>query len=166
MGKAHRSGDPPALNRARALRGNGPNRQTFIMTIDCFLLAGQSNMQGGIRVNELPSECAHWPQQATLIGPSGPYEPLEQETLGPELSFAQDIASNHPEPFFIVKFAAGGTNLANEWSVDGKPRIDEDPSHRQNLLAQFFGRGRGRAATCGWGIAHYKGLLLDAGRTR
>lgn len=107
-----------------------------------WLFAGQSNMQGGIRPGECDQLCQKWPQGIELIEKEGPLDPPSLKTLGPELGFALELVNLVPEAEgLFIKHATGGTNLANEWSIDGRPRVNEDPDHNhpcwENFLKSF-----------------------------
>ena len=94
--------------------------------MDVYLLAGQSNMAGGVIVEELPESVNTWPDHITCYGPEGIYSVLENEKAGPEVGFATQLP---PEPVLIIKYAKGGTNLANDWSHNGERRSPADEHH-------------------------------------
>ena len=94
--------------------------------MDAIILAGQSNMAGGVIPDELPQDCSVWPQNVQIVGPQGAYDALAFEKAGPEVSFAQRYAASKPEPLMLIKYALGGSNLANQWSADGQPRAQAD----------------------------------------
>jgi len=104
-----------------------------------WLFAGQSNMQGGIRPGECDQLCQKWPQGIELIEKEGPLDPPSLKTLGPELGFALELMNLVPEAEgLFIKHATGGTNLANEWSIDGRPRVNEDPDHNHPCWGNFL----------------------------
>jgi len=87
-------------------------------TMKVFILAGQSNMAGTARPEELPEQLRTPPLNVYLWrnGRWGPLTPWEQ--WGPELSFGHAMARAWPqERIGIVKLAVGGTSLA-AWAPD------------------------------------------------
>ncbi len=98
--------------------------------IPSFLLAGQSNMAGGVQVDELP-EAFTWPEQVMLISEEGLMNPKDLPHGGPEWGMAQLWHSLRGEaPCLLVKYALGGMNLANEWNPSGSIRVEAEPELR------------------------------------
>ncbi len=95
--------------------------------IDVFLMAGQSNMQGAGRVEDLPEEILPQPtvqifHSAAIAGqasrwvenhPSG----FNNSHFGPEISFGYKFSTLNPDTrIAIIKHATGGTDLPNDWA--------------------------------------------------
>ena len=103
-------------------------------TVRVFVFAGQSNMVGSDSraadvVNFPPFAQAAEPQPQVrfwyVIGredkaKSDGWTELQPVNgiVGPELSFAREVAADGPGPIAIVKVAAGGTTLATDWDPD------------------------------------------------
>ncbi|GEM_PF-1942773 len=103
----------------------------FTDHIPTFLLAGQSNMEGGVLVEELPEE-TRWPANVRLISNEGPLEPTNAPTGGPEWGMAlMWHRLMEDTPCLMVKYANGGKNLANEWNPAGSVRMEEEPELRE-----------------------------------
>ena len=104
--------------------------------IDVFLFAGQSNMVGGQPVSALPAELRGKQNDVLFqyrlrhsrfdtVSESSDWIPLEPTVnlglvganYGPEITFADELkAKGAATPFAIVKVAANGTSLANNWN--------------------------------------------------
>ena len=86
-----------------------------------FVLAGQSNMVGQGRVNELAAGQKALPSSVSLFVGTEEIVPAERSRFGPELTFAQELAEAAPEQeFVLVKYAIGATSLldwAPEWDA-------------------------------------------------
>ncbi len=98
---------------------------TFPVSADhykVFLFGGQSNMDGRANPKNLPEDYQQ-PQADVLFSSNGYFGPLKPNPgFGPELSFGRTIADVFPdEHFMMIKYAAGGTDLYEDWAVpDGK----------------------------------------------
>jgi hypothetical protein len=92
-----------------------------------FLLAGQSNMVGGGRVEELPGSLCRFPENVRLFE-DGAFRPLLwREGFGPEVGFAHGIGKVLPDDLVVLcKVARGGANLYYDWNPDGVSRGEED----------------------------------------
>lgn len=87
-----------------------------------FLFGGQSNMDGRASPKDLPDHYKQ-PQEDVLFAHHQYFGPLKPNPgFGPELSFGRTVADAFPEEKFImIKYAAGGTDLYEDWAVpDGK----------------------------------------------
>jgi hypothetical protein len=93
-------------------------------TIKIFLLGGQSNMVGaGKTVNLKPrynkpfSRIKIWNPKTKRWSPLSPEVVNEQGQFGPEISFGHALAKAfRADDIRLVKYAAGGTALYNDWS--------------------------------------------------
>lgn len=132
-------------------------------TVDVYLLAGQSNMQGVGKVAELPA-----PWQAPLEGVQfwngSTFETLDAGTthissrttdFGPELGFARAQQILRPDhDIYLVKFYRSGQPLHHGW--DGNRWAGGEPaSGRRN----FYPGETGDDANIG---THYRDLLVMA----
>jgi len=92
--------------------------------VKIFLLGGQSNMVGsGKKANlESPynkpfSSIKIWNQKTKRWAPLSSESDNQQGNFGPEISFGHAIAKAFPsDDIRLVKYAAGGTALYNDWS--------------------------------------------------
>ena len=99
-------------------------------TVKVFLLGGQSNMVGSGRIADLktpydkPYEGAtFWNARQKTWEPVTPGKTGGGGRFGPEISFAQAIKAAMPDDDVrLVKYAAGGTALYNDWSPQSKGR--------------------------------------------
>ncbi|HAH05819.1 MAG TPA: hypothetical protein DCM05_04705, partial [Elusimicrobia bacterium] len=85
-----------------------------------ILFAGQSNMVGLARVEELSAEQARTQEEAYYYYPDGTWGAFSPARaagsgLGPELSAGRDIAALTGR-VGMIKYAVGGTNLALQWN--------------------------------------------------
>ncbi|MFO1052730.1 MAG: sialate O-acetylesterase [Planctomycetota bacterium] len=103
-------------------------------TLRVFVFAGQSNMVGS------DSSVAEVDRYPPFVGAAAPQpkvrfwyvlgredkrrskgwtalQPVD-DIVGPELSFAREVAAHTKAPLAIVKVAAGGTTLGNDWNPD------------------------------------------------
>ncbi|AMV31392.1 hypothetical protein VN12_04690 [Pirellula sp. SH-Sr6A] len=103
------------------------------MTVDVFLLGGQSNMQGVGKVKELPADV---PKEIpfTFFWNNGRFEPLilgKTKTsaritdFGPGVGFALTMATAN-RPVYLVKYYASGMPLHQGW--DGNRWVGEEPA--------------------------------------
>lgn len=109
--------------------------------IDVVLAAGQSNMVGKGRFDELPDPLKQPHPTALLYTAPSPrqegrdwpgdrhWQPLgpangPERGFGPELSFGHTFAAASATRLAIFKFADGGTGLFNDWRPDDR----DDPS--------------------------------------
>lgn len=83
-----------------------------------FLFGGQSNMDGRASPKDLPEPYKH-PQADVLFSHNKHFGPLKPNPgFGPELSFGRTVADAYPDDrFLMVKYAAGGTSLYEDWAV-------------------------------------------------
>jgi len=86
-----------------------------------FILAGQSNMDGGGKVEELPAELKAPQQNALFVRFWGTeFKPLEPEKLGksfgPELTFGNEMAKALKRPVGMIKLSSGGTSIEQHWN--------------------------------------------------
>ena len=97
--------------------------------VKVFLLGGQSNMVGIAPASELKPPYDKPPANVTVWSPrEQKWVPLSPEVVnsrglfGPEISFGHAIAAALPgEDVRLVKYAASGTALYNDWApTDGK----------------------------------------------
>ena len=90
-----------------------------------FLFGGQSNMDGRAKPDHLP-ESYQQPQKDVLFSHNKYFGPLKPNPgFGPELSFGRTVADAFPDSRFVmIKYAAGGTDLYEDWAVpDGKEYV-------------------------------------------
>ena len=101
--------------------------------VSIYLMAGQSNLVGEALAENLepayaePFEAAQiWSQTngefATLapgVAEGASEATDEQTTVGPELSFARQIAERSEKAVYIVKYGQGSTSLAEDWNPNG-----------------------------------------------
>ena len=86
-----------------------------------FVLAGQSNMAGRLaKLSELPDDLKGEQKEAFFFNGQRwiPLTPGKTESrgFGPEIPFAHRMTEKLGEPVGIIKFARGGSNLAEQWS--------------------------------------------------
>jgi hypothetical protein len=103
-------------------------------TVDVYLLAGQSNMQGTGRVDALPADWRR-PFDGVWFWSGSAFEPLEPETtrlssrpgeFGPELGFARGLRdAGRTGPLYLVKFHRSGQGLHAGW--DGNRWVGPTP---------------------------------------
>ncbi len=102
------------------------------ISIKLFILAGQSNMVGfSSNMNDLPDrlkksqEKVIWynnsNQWSALQPPTEPspliqWWPAEKIGFGPEISFGDTISKQLNQTVALVKYAKGGTSLAEDWN--------------------------------------------------
>lgn len=114
--------------------GSAHPKTTGQKTVRVFIFAGQSNMVGSdSKAQDIklypPFVGLDLPQKNVMysynIGredklTSNGWVPLQpvDNVVGPELSFARKIAQETKEPIAIIKCAAGGTTLAEDWNPD------------------------------------------------
>lgn len=111
--------------------------------VKVFLLGGQSNMLGRAPVSGLPVEL-QGPQSDVLFfggsdGTAGTtLTPLQPDgknpgEFGPEVTFGRTMADAFPTTqFALIKYAAGGTALYNDWAPD----TGSGPGAQYNLFQQ------------------------------
>lgn len=110
---------------ALAANGQAQDSQTQDkQALKIFILAGQSNMVGHGRADELPKELQKSPPNVQFAGRDGRLGPMRlQGRLGPEISFAHALAEAWPdEQIVIIKYARGGTSAlawSPEWTAEG-----------------------------------------------
>ena len=94
--------------------------------IDVFLMAGQSNMQGVGRVDEIPEEFLPQPKvqifhSTSIAGKANRWvgnHPcgFKDCCFGPEISFGYKLSQLKPDAnIAIIKHATGGTDLVSDW---------------------------------------------------
>jgi hypothetical protein len=98
-------------------------------TVRIFLLGGQSNMVGQGRNSELPPplnapfprvKC--WDRRRRQWVPLAPGMGKYPDRFGPEISFGHAMAEAMPDADIrLVKFAAGGSNLYENWAPPEGP---------------------------------------------
>jgi hypothetical protein len=86
-----------------------------------FILAGQSNMNGVGRVEELPAELKAAQSNVLFIRFwETQFKPLDPAKLGkhfgPELTFGAEMARALGRPVGLIKLANGGTSLEQHWN--------------------------------------------------
>ncbi len=89
--------------------------------IKVYLLGGQSNMVGAGKPAELSGLLAK-PQEDVKFWTGNAWGPLAPgaTNFGPEISFGRAMKDALPkEEIYLVKYAAGGTALYNDWSPSG-----------------------------------------------
>jgi hypothetical protein len=97
-------------------------------TIKVFLLGGQSNMVGSGKASNLKPpynkpllKIKAWHPQTNKWAPLAPETVNTKGRFGPEIYFGHTMAKTFPEDDIrLVKYAAGGTALYNDWSPKTK----------------------------------------------
>ena len=96
-----------------------------------FLLAGQSNMNGLGVAAELEAPY-NKPPAGVKIWNKGGWQDLgpgihTQSTMfGPEIAFGHAIRKAYPDDdIYLIKYAAGGTALYNDWSPEDGPQYKQ-----------------------------------------
>lgn len=121
---------------------------------DCYILAGQSNMDGRGSNSGLPDDIQHglndaiifysnpplatedWqPLQLGFSRPPGYKGQLPSPKFGPEIGFVKELKRHHPKrKIAIIKASEGGTNLRSDWKA-GEPEKPESQGRcYRNLL--------------------------------
>ena len=95
--------------------------------VKIFLLGGQSNMVGLGQVHELkPPYNAPFPAVKIWQGKWVPLAPgmgNGRQCFGPEIAFGHALAAAYPdEDIRLIKYAAGGTALYNDWAPTNGPQ--------------------------------------------
>jgi len=99
-------------------------------TIQVFLLAGQSNMEGADahanRIDDYPVFKGAGAPQSDVLFASLPTEDSREpalwrtltpgESFGPEITFARKLKRSGVAPIAIIKSAIGGTTVAFDWN--------------------------------------------------
>ena len=117
---------------------------TVTNEVSVFLLGGQSNMAGRA-FNSTLSAPLFDPYPAVQIwqddiqgfsnlrpGFGGELRPGDSgaagngSQFGPELTFGRSIDGVAPEEVFLIKYAEGGTSLAEDWAPEGSNNVDYD----------------------------------------
>lgn len=98
-----------------------------VKPLKIFLLGGQSNMVGADKAAKLmPPYNKAFPKVRIWDQKTRRWEPLSpkaEERFGPEVSFGHFIAELLPhEDVRLIKYAAGGTALYNDWDPKTKGR--------------------------------------------
>jgi hypothetical protein len=109
-----------------------------------FILAGQSNMDGGGKMEELPAELKAPQQNALFVRFWGTeFKPLEPEKLGknfgPEVTFGAEMARGLKRPVGMVKLSSGGTSIEQHWN----PTIYDKEKHVGELYKRLVDYVRG-----------------------
>ena len=112
-----------------AAPGQGPARADSGGVTRLFILAGQSNMVGAGRVEDLLDEQRRTPPNIRLFEGGRFRELVYEKTFGPEVGFADALVeAGVREQVVLVKLAVGGTHLYGEWHPDARPpRPGESP---------------------------------------
>ena len=91
-----------------------------------FILAGQSNMNGLGTASELKAPYDKPPAKVKIWDGKGwkdlgPGVGTNPEYFGPEIAFGHAMREAYPDdPICLIKYAAGGTALYNDWSPEGE----------------------------------------------
>jgi hypothetical protein len=120
---------PMAARGADTTKGDADTKTTRV-----FIFAGQSNMEGAdSKAKDIhrfpPFAGLDMPQDKVLFSynigreekrSSGGWVALQavDNLVGPELSFAREVAQETKAPIAIIKCAAGGTTLGGDWNPD------------------------------------------------
>ncbi|MBE7465340.1 MAG: hypothetical protein HS116_17825 [Planctomycetes bacterium] len=149
------------------------------------ILAGQSNVVGRGKADELPEAFAKPPEQVRLFE-KGAWKALTAgSSVGPEVGAGFALAAAWPQrEIGLLKVAAGGTSLL-DWWPDGAPRPEGAAPQKGKglyakllaefgaatkdrpfeLVAFFWGQGLGDAKD-GLGPTREKNITLFIGRLR
>ena len=110
-----------ALIMAAAAAAGGEQQGPKDAPMPVFVLAGQSNMDGGGVVEELPAELKG-PQANTLFVRfwDTQFKPLDPAKLGksfgPEVTFGNEMAKALKRPVGMIKLSSGGTSIEQHWN--------------------------------------------------
>ncbi len=112
------------INQAVSLPGKGIGQHIA----DVFILAGQSNMEGGGKISELPEENLLISNQVLFYNTDQFISPFKKKKFGPEIRFAQILSDEYPDKTIILcKVAKTGANLYWDWNV---ANVNEDQNSR------------------------------------
>jgi alpha-galactosidase len=103
-----------------------------------FILAGQSNMEGGGKVEELPAEWKTPQQEAQLVRFwETEFKPLDPAKLGknfgPEVTFGAEMAKALGRPVGMIKLSVGGTSIEQHWN----PTVFDKQKHTGELYKRL-----------------------------
>lgn len=112
-----------------------------------FLLAGQSNMDGCGRWNEMPADFRQTPDNVRIWdNRQQEWKKIGEDTtaiardmqFGPEVAFAHRVAKAYPDhEIRLVKTSAGGTSLANGWLPEKKKMYPRLLANYRNAVADL-----------------------------
>jgi hypothetical protein len=94
-------------------------------SIEVFILAGQSNMEGRASCGDLPvairgvqpAVLFYYADRWGLLAPGSSERPAPPDGFGPEISFGHELARADPaRRFALIKHTRGGTSLAADWA--------------------------------------------------
>lgn len=108
-----------------------------------FLLAGQSNMVGSGRYDELESPYNE-PLEGVKMWHKGVWKPLgprtnnnKEKLFGPEIAFAHAMKKAYPkDEIYLIKVAAGGTSLYHSWALPA----EDAPPKSGGMYRMFIAR--------------------------
>ena len=113
--------------------------------VKVFLLAGQSNMVGSGQAKALKApydapctEVLYWSAGEKKWVPLSPQAVSGRGRFGPEISFGHTLASVMPDDDIrLVKYAAGGTALYNDWAPTSGPQYQRFMATAKPALADL-----------------------------
>jgi hypothetical protein len=111
--------------------------------VKVFLLGGQSNMVGSGKPSELSGVHAK-PQEDVRFWQGNAWVDLAPgaRNFGPEIGFGRAMKDAHPkEEIYLIKYAAGGTALYNDWSPSGGPQYKQFMKTAQAAIANLDKEG-------------------------
>jgi hypothetical protein len=143
--------------------------------IKVLLLAGQSNMVGLGRLDELPAELAT-PDTEVLIhaegqldaAVAGAWRPLapgfgvDASRFGPELTAGLAVEARHPGVrWALIKHSIGGTSLAADWDPASGPLYASFREHVPRALAELAAYGPAEVVGLLWMQGESDALTSD-----
>ncbi|MEQ8762880.1 MAG: sialate O-acetylesterase [Planctomycetota bacterium] len=140
-------------------QSTGKAPEPDVQTVRVVLLAGQSNMGGSGRIDDLPAELAApleavpmWDLNGTGWAPmqGGPW--ANRKSFGPEIAFAHAVAEAGQD-IRILKFSKGGTGLVHDWN----------PAEEGSLYHRLIGHCQAAEASLAPARVEWAGLLWMQG---
>jgi len=114
-----------------------------------FLLAGQSNMDGCGKSEELPKtyrihpeNIVTWDNQLKIWVPLGDdsFAAARKKQFGPEIAFSHKLSTAYPDHIIaLIKTSAGGTKLCDHW-LPGQGMYNHFNTKAQLKLGKSMGR--------------------------
>ncbi len=112
-------------------------------SVQVFLLGGQSNMVGSGKPSELSGVYAK-PQEDVRFWQGNSWGNLAPgaKNFGPEIAFGRAMKDAYPDKeIYLVKYAANGTALYNDWSPTGGPQYKKFMQTAQAAIAKLEKEG-------------------------
>lgn len=84
-----------------------------------FILAGQSNMNGEGRMDEITEEQRAFPDNVKLLLGIKPTDVSKATKFGPELTLARGLSQKYPDDtLYFIKMGPGGSSLYYDWAQE------------------------------------------------